>query len=57
MTKYESLMNKSDRACLTAIKFAKRGDMLMATFWKNASNGYKEKALNLSPREGNKTLN
>lgn len=57
MTKYESLMNKSDEACLTAIKFAKQGDNLMAKFWKNASNGYKEKALQLSIQEASKTLN
>ena len=57
MTKYESLMNKSDEACLTAIKFAKQGHNLMATFWKNASNGYKEKALQLPIQEASKTLN
>ena len=57
MTKYESLMNKSDEACLTAIKFSKQGDNLMARFWKNASNGYKEKALQLPIQEASKTLN
>lgn len=57
MTKYESLMNKSDEACLTAIKFAKQGDNLMATFWKNASNGYKEKALQLPVQKASETLN
>lgn len=57
MTKYETLMNKSDEACLTAIKFAKQGDNLIATFWKNASNGYKEKALQLPIQEASKTLN
>ena len=56
MTKYENLMNKSDEACLTAIKFAKQGDNLMAKFWKNASNGYKEKALQLPIQEASKTL-
>ena len=47
MNEFENLMNKSDAACLTAIKFAKKGDWLMARFWKNASIGYKEKALKL----------
>lgn len=57
MTKYESLMNKSDEACLTAIKFTKQGDNLIAKFWKNASNGYKEKALQLPIQEASETLN
>lgn len=57
MTKYESLMNKSNEACLTAIKFAKQSDNSMATFWKNASNGYKEKALQLPIQEASETLN
>ena len=45
MTKYEELMNKSDDACKKSIEFAKKGDWNMATFWKKASIGYKEKAL------------
>lgn len=57
MTKYETLMNKSDEVCLTAIKFAKAGNNLTAIFWKLASNGYKEKALQLSVQEAGKTLN
>lgn len=48
MTKYEELMNKSDECCLKAIKFAKKNDWNMATFYKNASVGFKEKALNLT---------
>lgn len=47
MTKYEQLMNKSDECCLKAIEFAKKGDNAMATFFKNASTGFKEKARNL----------
>ena len=48
MTKYEELMSKSDRCCLKAIDFAKKNDWCMATFYKNASIGFKEKALNLT---------
>ena len=48
MTKYEELMNKSDECCLKAIDFAKKNDWDMATFYKNASIGFKEKALNLT---------
>ena len=48
MTRYEELMNKSDECCLKAIKFAKKNDWDMATFYKNASIGFKEKALNLT---------
>ena len=48
MTKYEELMNKSDECCLRAIKFAKKNDWNMATFYKNASIGFKEKALKLN---------
>ena len=47
MNNYEKLMNKSDECCLKAIEFARKGDWNMAIFWKNASIGYKEKALNL----------
>ena len=46
--KYQELMEKSDNACKKAIKFAKKRDWKMATFWKNASIGYKEKALKLN---------
>lgn len=48
MTKYEELMNKSDECCLKAIEFAKKKDCYMARFWKNASVGFKKKALNLT---------
>lgn len=48
MTKYEELMNKSNECCLRAIKFAKKNDWDMATFYKNASVGFKKKALNLT---------
>lgn len=48
MTKYEELMNKSDECCLRAIKFAKKNDWDMATFYKNASIGFKKKASNLT---------
>lgn len=45
---YQELMEKSDDACTKGVEFAKKGDMLMATFWKKASVGYKEKALKLN---------
>ena len=48
MTKYEELMNKSDECCLKAIDYAKKDDWIMATFYKNASIGFKEKALKLN---------
>ena len=48
MTKYGELMNKSDECCLKAIKFAKKNDWDMATFYKNASVGFRKKALNLT---------
>ena len=48
MTKYEELMNKSDECCLKAIEFARKCDWNMATFYKNASIGFKEKALKLN---------
>lgn len=56
MTKYEELMNKSDECCLRAIKFAKKNDWNMATFYKNASVGFKEKALNLIPEQANEVV-
>lgn len=56
-TKYEELMNKGDECCLKAVAYARKGDNLMAKFWKNASNGYKEKALQLPIQEASKTLN
>lgn len=56
MTRYEELMNKSDECCLRAIKFAKDKDWNMATFWKNASIGFKEKALNLTLEQGSEVI-
>ena len=47
MTEYEVLMIKSDAACKMAIKMAKKGDWRMAAFYKNASEGFKNKARNL----------
>lgn len=52
MTNYEELMNKSDECCLKAIDFAKKNDWGMANFYKNASIGFKEKALNLTFEQG-----
>ena len=46
MTKYEEFMEKSDNACLKAIDFFQKDELELATFWKMASIGYKEKALN-----------
>lgn len=56
MTKYEKLMNKSDECCLKAIKFAKKNDWDMATFYKNASVGFKEKALDLTLEQANEVV-
>ena len=56
MTKYEELMNKSDECCLRAIKFAKKNDWNMATFYKNASVGLKEKALDLTLEQANEVI-
>ena len=56
MTEYEKLMNKSDECCLRAIKFAKKNDWNMATFYKNASIGFKEKALNLTLEQANEVV-
>lgn len=56
MTKYEKLMNKSDECCLRAIKFAKKNDWNMATFYKNASVGFKEKALDLTLEQANEVV-
>lgn len=56
MTKYEELMNKSDEYCLRAIKSAKKNDWNMATFYKNASVGFKEKALNLTLEQGSEVI-
>ena len=55
MTTYEYLMNSSDECCRKAVEFYKNGDVLMATFFKNASEGFKIKALELTIDEGLKT--
>ena len=49
MTKYEYLMNKADECETKALK-EKNLDMLL--FWKHASEGFKQKALNLTVEEG-----
>ena len=49
MTKYEYLMNKADECETKALK-EKNLDMLL--FWKHASEGFEQKALNLTVEEG-----
>ena len=44
---FEKLMQKSDECCGKAIEFFKKGEIDLATFFKNASVGFKERALNL----------
>ena len=56
MTKYEELMNKSDECCLKAIDFAKKNDWNMAMFYKNASIGFKKKALNLTLEQADEMI-
>ena len=56
MTNYEKLMNKSDECCLKAIDFAKKNDWSMAKFYKNASIGFKEKALNLTLEQAGEVI-
>lgn len=56
MTKYQSLMEKSEAEERLEIKFAQKGEQALAQFHKNASNGFKEKALNLSIEEGEKEI-
>lgn len=48
MTKYEELINESDECCLKAIEFFRKGDCIMATFFKKVSMVCKENALNLT---------
>ena len=55
MTTYEYLMNSSDECCRKAIEFYKNGDVPMSIFFKNASEGFKIKALELTIDEGLKT--
>ena len=56
MTKYEELIYLSDECCLRAIKFTKKNDWSMATFYKNASVGFKEKALNLTFEQASEVI-
>ena len=56
MTKYETLMNKSNECSLMAIKSAEKNDWNMATFYKNASVGFKEKALGLTLEQGSEVI-
>ena len=55
MTTYEYLMNNSDECCIKAVEFYKKGDVPMSIFFKNASEGFKTKALELTIDEGLKT--
>ena len=52
MTTYEYLMNSSDECCRKAVEFYKKGDVSMTMFFKNASEGFKSKALELTIDEG-----
>ena len=52
MTTYEYLMNSSDECCRKAVEFYKKGDVPMSIFFKNASEGFKTKALELTIDEG-----
>lgn len=45
---YQELIRKSEECELKAIAFYKANEMDLAAFYKNASIGYKQKALNLS---------
>ena len=44
MDTYESLMNKHDACIKKAIRYAHKKDWRLATFYKHAAEGYKEKA-------------
>ena len=44
---YATLMNKSDFYCSKAIDMYKKGEMELAKFFKNASIGFKMRALDL----------
>ena len=52
MTTYEYLMNSSDECCRKAVEFYKKGDVPMSIFFKNASEGFKSKALELTIDDG-----
>ena len=47
---YQTLINKSDKMCLIAIAYYRLKEYQLAKFYKNASIGYKEKALKLNVR-------
>lgn len=47
MNEYEILMNKSDFYLTKAIEFFKKNEISLATFYKNVSECYKNKALKL----------
>lgn len=47
-TSYETFIELSDRMCLIAIAYYKLKEYQLAKFYKNASIGYKEKALKLN---------
>ena len=49
-TKYQKLIEKSDCMVLIAIEYHKLKENQLARFYKNASIGYKQKALNLNVR-------
>lgn len=49
--KYLELMEKSIACCKKAIEYYEKGDINMMTFFKNASVGYKNKALELQVGE------
>jgi hypothetical protein len=44
---FEKFMKKSDDCCKLAIDYLKKGELDMALFYKNASIGFKKKALDL----------
>lgn len=47
MNKYEEFITKSDECSKKAIEYYQNGDFMMAIFFKNASIGFKQKALNV----------
>ena len=49
---YFELMEKSIKCASKALEFFKKKEMELAKFYKNASVGYRDKALNLTIEEG-----
>ena len=49
--KYLELIEKSIACCKKAVEYYEKGDILMMSFYKNASIGYKNKALKLQVGE------